>query len=760
MEDSPEFAEGSSDRTQQEAELQLPRTSNIQDAPVPDNSPDLSYGARKVTLLERQPEEDQRHVLIAINEMRQQLEDTIKLAITKHMREPVDLIRDAGKQMTALLSKLQTETLNQSLSASESKQPLCRSTEGRHFATESPLQHPRSNSHGHVRSQQPPSSSRGFSHPVIGATKKNRPSFRSLEDQLNRDLVYAASFRSAPRMAAQTKDDRLIPESQGPLVDSAQLGANPVESPQMEQRALPEQRQAQPALAHDSAFLAHEDSTENLIAERGGQHISAACLSIVPGTIRQEHQPERPDSEPAGCRSRNGDTYRRGESETHDMRPHSIGLSRACSNRNGITDLQDLRAESIGSSLPLSLQRRPSHKLSKLREERQSELTRSIMQEKLQKGKHGSLASDDSSHEELHKGCLKKRLTSICDRVGDRLAGVLNFIAGSKDVSTQGMCSLFVHFLVLLAGILAVLVNFESWRRQQHSDVLEDQRAGLPFLLVDLAVGAGAVCGLLACRCARASSDQLSCDKLIMAFAEQKEFSEELKQRQGWVACGLMACWLLAVAERLREAFFRMPLESQWDLQVFIFVMSFAISGGLLMALLFSFLRICLSLQLMVDEFSFHLVDSADFNAAAEEWNVIQALIRSSCTSSQYQFLALHATIVAALILGCFDFYTSHGCLTAFIGPAILLAKVAQVFLRASTLTDHCERLPSFVNSLSEQAFDWDTMYLVEYILYSNAGFHLFEARLTSGKVLKAFYFLLVALFTFATNIMLEGGQQ
>lgn len=318
------------------------------------------------------------------------------------------------------------------------------------------------------------------------------------------------------------------------------------------------------------------------------------------------------------------------------------------------------------------------------------------------------------------------------------------------------MLSLVFQISVMLTGVFSIVASRITWI-PRNGDLFDDDRPGFPPLLLDMALGGGAVFGLLACGCLRVNQGLISCDEMLLSYSEQKNFVHGLEQRQRWDAFAVVVCWCFAVAERLRELMFSMPLELQLGPDLFVPLVTFAISSGLLVALLFTFLRICLMLHLMIDDFSLEIVCTADFHGASGEWNVLQALIRSSCSSLQYLFLVLQSTIVAVVTLGVFDYYSNPGRQTAFIAPAILLLGIAQIFLRASTVTDHCERLPSFVNSLSvEKTCEKARMHLVEYISYSKAGFYVFEMRLTSGIVLKAFYVLFMGLFALVTRIITE----
>merc|ERR1719440_421439 len=102
----------------------------------------------------------------------------------------------------------------------------------------------------------------------------------------------------------------------------------------------------------------------------------------------------------------------------------------------------------------------------------------------------------------------------------------------------------------------------------------------------------------------------------------------------------------------------------------------------------------------------------------------------------------MQTTVLFTFLIGVIDAFkgiqehsgTSH----LVIPSAILTLGISKVFFKAAEVTDKCTRVPSLINSCDFGCdIDADRTYVVEYVLNSSAGFHIFEIRLTSGETMK-----------------------
>ena len=123
----------------------------------------------------------------------------------------------------------------------------------------------------------------------------------------------------------------------------------------------------------------------------------------------------------------------------------------------------------------------------------------------------------------------------------------------------------------------------------------------------------------------------------------------------------------------------------------------------------------------------------------------------------------LQATMLCTVLLGGVDAY--HGTqgnvapVSSLVPGALVMLGISRVFFKASEVTDRCARVPSLINAYdfgSTTDFDEERQYVVEYVLHSDAGFHVFEIRLTSAMTLKFAYVCAIGFFTLLTQI--AGG--
>eukprot|EP00434_Breviolum_minutum_P019673 symbB.v1.2.017353.t2/scaffold1352.1/size234417/2 len=364
----------------------------------------------------------------------------------------------------------------------------------------------------------------------------------------------------------------------------------------------------------------------------------------------------------------------------------------------------------------------------------------------------------DSSEEEFQEELDEVRFPWL-RAAGNRAVGIMSAVNCSAIIYNSRLATLLFHGVLAISCLLSlgwlvtdVILQFMA---------MQDS-TGHSYFVYDIALSFGALLCLLCGGCLRFSTPVAECEAMLDAFADERNLHEDWLQKCRWDALIVSTIWLLSVVERARELFadgltLHQDVDQQEIVNNLCNVASFMVSGGVLLACLFRIMRVCRGFYVIIDDFSFNLVTTSDLCVAEQDWNLLQALLRRSCAASQYLFIVLQSTIVAALILGVDDFYRLSKP-TSLISGAFVLIGLAQLFLCAASVTDHCERLPPFVNSLGfGRSLDADRLYLVEYMFYSQAGFYIFEVRVTRDMVLKAFYISGMAIFYFATKVMASG---
>lgn len=365
----------------------------------------------------------------------------------------------------------------------------------------------------------------------------------------------------------------------------------------------------------------------------------------------------------------------------------------------------------------------------------------------------------DGSNEELVEpevntfGCVRNLVTIV----GNISVNAFVFVSGLKPISQYTCVSLLFQactMLVALGSFISSMrdaVLFKVMGEPLNTTLAEPFHE--PLLLYDTALALGAVLGLFATGCLRLNLGMSRYQDIFERFAAQKGFPEDWQEDSRWDAVTVLALWSIAVAERIRCIIMRG--DGNFDVVNCLSLACFVASSFILVAILFSVMQLCLGLRASVDNFSFQVYNESDFGAAVRNWTVLQALIRLACSAVQPVFLLLQATIVLVIMTAATDFYKYGADYSMMFSGGLVLLNLSRVFFHAASVTDHCERVPAFINSLNfGKDLDQDRMYIVWYIKLSQAGFYVFEVQLTSSLVLKSFYILAAVVLAVVTKVM------
>lgn len=183
---------------------------------------------------------------------------------------------------------------------------------------------------------------------------------------------------------------------------------------------------------------------------------------------------------------------------------------------------------------------------------------------------------------------------------------------------------------------------------------------------------------------------------------------------------------------------------------------AFSYTSALFMVLIYCQFHILACLQLMLDSFCRQLFNEKMLDNFVSEWNVVQAMLRSSSRSVENCFVIVQTCSLCALVLSAVGIWRDAPriCGSEWImlamdhTPILILALVAMIlFSKAAAVTEQCTRVPSLINSIEmEDPVDETRQYVVTYIINSNAGFYVRDVRLTSYMALKIFYVIFAAM--------------
>merc|ERR1719323_2155760 len=85
----------------------------------------------------------------------------------------------------------------------------------------------------------------------------------------------------------------------------------------------------------------------------------------------------------------------------------------------------------------------------------------------------------------------------------------------------------------------------------------------------------------------------------------------------------------------------------------------------------------------------------------------------------------------------------------------VVILYVSAALLMAAEVTSHCARVPAFINSLdlSNLGVDFRRQYMVDYVINSDAGYFVSDAKVNSAVVIKVAYVVCIATLTALTRI-------
>eukprot|EP00929_Paragymnodinium_shiwhaense_P079858 TRINITY_DN41627_c0_g1_i1.p1 TRINITY_DN41627_c0_g1~~TRINITY_DN41627_c0_g1_i1.p1 ORF type:complete len:835 (+),score=123.40 TRINITY_DN41627_c0_g1_i1:86-2590(+) len=194
--------------------------------------------------------------------------------------------------------------------------------------------------------------------------------------------------------------------------------------------------------------------------------------------------------------------------------------------------------------------------------------------------------------------------------------------------------------------------------------------------------------------------------------------------------------------------------------------LAFIFGSGVFAAAVYCQAHVCCCLEHVIDNFCLQFFQCAEpnYTRGVLEWNTLQALLRRAAMTIDNCFVIVQTAtlLLTMLALARTVFGESESQLCgAFMGmstiPPLLLSMY--LFYRAAIVSDKCSRVPSLVNSITDEndPTDGDRQYMVQYIQQSQAGFYVKGIRLTLVLVVKLSYLIGVVFFTLITRAVSQN---
>lgn len=248
--------------------------------------------------------------------------------------------------------------------------------------------------------------------------------------------------------------------------------------------------------------------------------------------------------------------------------------------------------------------------------------------------------------------------------------------------------------------------------------------------------------------------------ELLHTYACQEGFDQRWATQACWDLVMMLLLWTLTVGERIRgSGVVNAMSQGDFDVAVLLHIILFSFSSLVLVALAFCMLYVCNALLHTVNTFCIVIVAGGSLKDAVPRWNTVQAMLRTGSKQIQVCLFVLQATVLFTFLLGAIDVYQSvqqeRDYVFTLIPGALLTLGISWIFFKAAAITDKCARVPSLINSCTFEAdIDLERQYVVEYVLFSSAGFYVFDVCLTSDMILRFAYILVIGVFTLFTKIV------
>jgi len=281
-------------------------------------------------------------------------------------------------------------------------------------------------------------------------------------------------------------------------------------------------------------------------------------------------------------------------------------------------------------------------------------------------------------------------------------------------------------------------------------------------LVSDLPLALGGFLGLISLSTYHNTKDFIACCELLHSYACREEFDSRWAIRTHWDLVTTLLVWCVVVFERVRGSGVAQAVANhEADAWIILHTIMFTLSSLILVCLTFCMIYICQALVSIIDSFCIAIVVDGTLDEAVPRWNTVQAILRKGSKNIQLCLFVLQATVLFTVLLGAVDVYQSmqqgKGYVSALLPGALLIVGMSRIFVKAASVTDKCARVPSLINSCTfDDDIDLERQYVVEYVIYSAAGFYVFEICLTSQMTLYFFYILVVGVFTLFTQIATE----
>jgi len=250
----------------------------------------------------------------------------------------------------------------------------------------------------------------------------------------------------------------------------------------------------------------------------------------------------------------------------------------------------------------------------------------------------------------------------------------------------------------------------------------------------------GAACGLVFIGAKRHAARLEQAFEMLARLSRDRGFRDWRSEGMRVPATIFFFLWILSVGITGSHSAF--ILQQRLLPEAFVQTASFAVCSGALLCLTFGMVCVCRSLGAMIDGFCCDAVDNMLVSDVAHVWNLTQAVLRHASNTIELCLFALCIVVAFVLPLTLVDVVgTPSEAMIGAVPPFLVALAVAYMISTAATVSEKCIRVPALINAVDfGPGTDIERHHVVNYIVRSGAGFHIFGVCLSMGIVLKFAY--------------------
>lgn len=182
---------------------------------------------------------------------------------------------------------------------------------------------------------------------------------------------------------------------------------------------------------------------------------------------------------------------------------------------------------------------------------------------------------------------------------------------------------------------------------------------------------------------------------------------------------------------------------------------------AVILGLTYGVVCICRSLIVMVDAFCCDIVGAKRLPEVAHVWNLTQAVLRKASTDLEACLLMMCMILAFSVPMFAADVAVlgvRGEDLPAFIPGLLTTCGSIYALMLAATVSEKCARVPALINAISfGPGTERARQHTVEYIKRSDAGFYVFDTRLTTTMVIKFMYAWCIVVVGLLTQLASSG---